>query len=457
MDSAVICGYESWDVVPGLSRTKDFMCKLSTRISSFLTTPAAVLLSGDPGAGKGIILRAFARHLYDQSGGKITLFDVDVTLFDGHPSRWETLRKMAEEMAPAIIWINEIDSMLHATRTQSFSFFKDKLLPDANVKSGVIIMAATNHPEKLENGARSRFTTHTIEQLDGSALRTLLERHGCKITEDQFMEIEPLLSNKSARDIQQIAASALLDSPDDSFTFEQLRKVLDSNECDRGGDTTARIPDVFNDGIISEFNRFYDEHYIDGNDRDETKKPIIKYKELWKDLADNEKYAILNTIFPDFGTLFTPHSDEITWPTPNSNLGIAAVKKTTELLLKSKVPTDLAHVSIQAPTTGRIEKWYNGTKVCGPHIAGIRRRTNEDDESWSYHVIAQEYKNRAKTIEFLQGEQEGAKRRMEEMKAAQNGETSTHKYRKRAIEATKEAGNTSAGDAALNEDLAQID
>lgn len=120
--------------------------------------PKGILLVGPPGTGKTLLARAVAGEagvpFFSISGSEF------VELFVGvGAARVRDLFEQARQMAPAIIFIDELDSLGRARGAYGLGGHDEKeqtlnqLLAELDgfdVKSGVVLLAATNRPEILD-------------------------------------------------------------------------------------------------------------------------------------------------------------------------------------------------------------------------------------------------------------------------------------------------------------------
>ncbi|ARO88403.1 cell division protein FtsH [Nitrosospira lacus] len=120
--------------------------------------PKGILLVGPPGTGKTLLARAVAGEasvpFFSISGSEFVEMFVGVGA-----ARVRDLFEQARQMAPAIIFIDELDSLGRARGAYGLGGHDEKeqtlnqLLAELDgfdVKSGVVLLAATNRPEILD-------------------------------------------------------------------------------------------------------------------------------------------------------------------------------------------------------------------------------------------------------------------------------------------------------------------
>lgn len=121
--------------------------------------PKGVLLSGEPGTGKTLLAKAIA----GEAG--VPFFQVNGSSFEEKfvgvgASRVRKLFNEAKRMAPAIIFIDEIDSVAQARYGSKANYSEQTLnqllseMDGFNTQDNVIVIAATNHIEVLDPAIR---------------------------------------------------------------------------------------------------------------------------------------------------------------------------------------------------------------------------------------------------------------------------------------------------------------
>ncbi|KAL8722772.1 MAG: hypothetical protein Q9225_000783 [Loekoesia sp. 1 TL-2023] len=241
----VVSGDEvHWDDVAGLDVAKKALKEavvypfLRPDLFMGLREPArGMLLFGPPGTGKTMLARAVATE------SRSTFFAISASSLT---SKWlgeseklvRALFSLAKALAPSIIFVDEIDSLLSArggssehesTRRIKTEFLiqwsdlqraaagkqqsdKDKQEGDA---SRVLVLAATNMPWAIDEAARRRFVRRQYIPLPErhvreSQLRTLLSHQKHNLTKDDIQVLVELTDGYSGSDITALAKDAAM-------------------------------------------------------------------------------------------------------------------------------------------------------------------------------------------------------------------------------------------------------
>lgn len=224
-----------WEDVAGLAQAKEALKEaviLPIKFPQLFTgkrTPwRGILLYGPPGTGKSYLAKAVATE------AKSTFFSVSssdlVSKWMGESERLvKQLFQMAREQKPAIIFIDEIDSLTGARgegESEASRRIKTEFLVQmngvGNEETGVLVLGATNIPWQLDPAIKRRFEKRIYIPLpDIQARRRMFEinvgstPHG--LTAADFTHLAEQTEGYSGSDIAVIVRDALM---------QPVRKVL---------------------------------------------------------------------------------------------------------------------------------------------------------------------------------------------------------------------------------------
>lgn len=190
-----------------------------------LRTPAkGLLLFGPPGNGKTLLARAVATEC------SATFFSISAaTLTSKYVGDGEKLVRalfaVAREMQPSIIFIDEVDSLLserssgehEATRRLKTEFLVQfDGLPANSESDKIVVMAATNRPQELDEAALRRFPKRVYVTLPDLStrellLRKLLEKQGSPLSDADMKRLAILTEGYSGSDLTALAKDAALE------------------------------------------------------------------------------------------------------------------------------------------------------------------------------------------------------------------------------------------------------
>ena len=165
--------------------------------------PKGILLVGPPGTGKNLLARAVAGEAH------VPFFSISgsefVEMFVGvGAARVRDLFEQARQMAPAIIFIDELDSLGRARGAGGFGGHDEKeqtlnqLLAELDgfdPSSGIVLLAATNRPEILDAALlrAGRFDRQVlVDRPDKKGREQILAVHIGKIRLDSDVNLEQI-------------------------------------------------------------------------------------------------------------------------------------------------------------------------------------------------------------------------------------------------------------------------
>ncbi|KIJ68861.1 hypothetical protein HYDPIDRAFT_25109 [Hydnomerulius pinastri MD-312] len=224
-----------WDDVAGLEGAKASLKEaviLPIKFPHLFTgkrTPwKGILLYGPPGTGKSYLAKAVATE------AKSTFFSVSssdlVSKWQGDSERLvKNLFEMARENKPAIIFIDEIDS-LAGTRNESDSEGSKRIKTEFLVQmngvghddTGVLVLGATNIPWQLDSAIKRRFEKRIYIPLPGiEARKQMFQIHvgstPCQLEPKDYRALAEQTEGYSGSDISIVVRDALM---------QPVRKVI---------------------------------------------------------------------------------------------------------------------------------------------------------------------------------------------------------------------------------------
>lgn len=203
-----------------------------------LRTPArGLLLFGPPGNGKTLLAKAVATEC------QATFFSISAaSLTSKYVGEGEKMVRalfaMARELQPSIIFIDEVDSLLserstnehEASRRLKTEFLVEfDGLPSNPESDRVLVMAATNRPQELDEAALRRFTKRvyvTLPDLETrmELLKKLLSKQGSQFTNAELKRLATLTEGYSGSDLTALAKDAAL-GPIRELQPEQVKQL----------------------------------------------------------------------------------------------------------------------------------------------------------------------------------------------------------------------------------------
>jgi len=203
-----------------------------------LLSPAkGILLYGPPGTGKTMLAKAIATEC------KSTFFNVSASTLT---SKWmgegekmmRCLFALAAEKAPSVIFMDEIDSVMGArggSEHEASRRLKTEFLVQfdgVNSSSeNILVLAATNRPQDLDEAALRRLTRRIYMPLpDDPAREALIEYRlkdaNSKLSEDEMKELVAHCQGYSCADLQMVIKEAAM-IPVRELPTEELMKIKD--------------------------------------------------------------------------------------------------------------------------------------------------------------------------------------------------------------------------------------
>lgn len=219
-----------WDDIVGQETAKQalqemvILPSLRPELFTGLRSPArGLLLFGPPGNGKTLLARAVATEC------QATFFSISAaSLTSKYVGEGEKLVRalfaVARDLQPSIIFIDEVDSLLsersnsehEASRRLKTEFLVEfDGLPTNPDSDRVIVMAATNRPQELDEAALRRFPKRVYVSLPdketrAQLLKRLLSKQGSMFSDKDLGRLASLTEGYSASDLTALAKDAAL-------------------------------------------------------------------------------------------------------------------------------------------------------------------------------------------------------------------------------------------------------
>ncbi|CAG9829311.1 unnamed protein product [Diabrotica balteata] len=233
-----------WEDIVGQDNAKQalqemvILPSLRPELFTGLRTPArGLLLFGPPGNGKTLLARAVATEC------QATFFSISAASLtskyvgDGE-KMVRALFAIARELQPSIIFIDEVDSLLsersnnehEASRRLKTEFLVEfDGLPSNPESEKVLVMAATNRPQELDEAALRRFPKRVYVSLPNletraKLLKKLLAKQGCTLTQQELKRLATLTEGYSGSDLTALAKDAAL-GPIRELQPEQVKQM----------------------------------------------------------------------------------------------------------------------------------------------------------------------------------------------------------------------------------------
>ncbi|XP_046492285.1 spastin isoform X1 [Neodiprion pinetum] len=235
-----------WEDIAGQETAKQalqemvILPSLRPELFTGLRTPSrGLLLFGPPGNGKTLLARAVATQC------NATFFSISAaSLTSKYVGEGEKLVRalftIARELQPSVIFIDEVDSLLSERRDNEHEAsrrLKTEFLVEfdglpCTPEERVLVMAATNRPQELDEAALRRFTKRVYVTLPDTLtrvllLRRLLSKHSNPLTQQELEHLARLTEGYSGSDLTGLAKDAAL-GPIRELNPEQV-KELDLN------------------------------------------------------------------------------------------------------------------------------------------------------------------------------------------------------------------------------------
>jgi vacuolar protein-sorting-associated protein 4 len=233
-----------WDDIAGLESAKEALkeavilpIKFPHLFSGKRTPWKGILLYGPPGTGKSFLAKAVATE------ANSTFFSISssdlVSKWQGESERLvKQLFEMARKSKPAIIFIDEIDSLCGKRgegENESSRRIKTELLVQmngvGNDQTGVLVLGATNIPWGLDSAIRRRFEKRIYIALPDSNARAKMFQLNIgdtphSLTAQDFRQLGEITQRYSGADISTVTRDALMQPVRKVQTATHFKRVV---------------------------------------------------------------------------------------------------------------------------------------------------------------------------------------------------------------------------------------
>ncbi|CAI9767689.1 unnamed protein product [Fraxinus pennsylvanica] len=224
-----------------------------------------ILLFGPPGTGKTMLAKAIANEA-GASFINVSMSTITSKWFGEDEKNVRALFTLAAKVAPTIIFVDEVDSML-GRRTKAgeheamrkikneFMTHWDGLLTKPGVR--ILVLAATNRPFDLDEAIIRRFERRVMVGLPSAEsremiLRTLLSKE--KIEGLDFKEIATMTEGYTGSDLKNLCVTAAY-RPVRELIQQERQKDMEKKQKDEGGqssqDDTASKEETKEERVIT--------------------------------------------------------------------------------------------------------------------------------------------------------------------------------------------------------------
>lgn len=221
----------TWDDIAGLETVKQSLQEtailplIRPDLFTGLRRPQHILLYGPPGTGKTMLVRA-AAHESGSNLFAVTSSAVTSKFLGEAEKLVRTLFRVARELAPAILFLDEMDALLSTRRGDSteheatrrmkteFMVAMDGIRSHSDETSHVLLIACTNCPWDVDPAVLRRFPRRIYVPLPDSEARRGLIQHLLKktgkhsLTSRQISTLVKRTEGFSGSDISAIASEA---------------------------------------------------------------------------------------------------------------------------------------------------------------------------------------------------------------------------------------------------------
>jgi len=240
------------DAIRELREIKDFLAAPERYAALGARIPRGILLYGPPGCGKTLLGKALASET-NAAFFSVTASDFASSFAGQGATRVRELFAEAKQMAPAILFIDEIDTLgrtrvraLDGSQGQQDEQALNQILTELdgfNASTGVLVIGATNRPDVLDPALLrpGRFDRSVALELpDAKARLAILSLHSADKTVEPGVRLEVVADKAhglTGADLASIMNEAAL------FAVRAGRTAISQSEIDRALELTIQTPE----------------------------------------------------------------------------------------------------------------------------------------------------------------------------------------------------------------------
>ncbi|OMJ89443.1 hypothetical protein SteCoe_8443 [Stentor coeruleus] len=220
----------SWESISGLTQAKDILQEAIIKpllyphiYTGLRSPPKGILLFGPPGTGKTLLAKAVA----SQCGATFLNMSSASLTSKNYGDAEKLVRAMfsvARKNQPSVIFIDEVDSILgsrgesqhEASRRLETEFLVQMDGVGSNSEDRVLLIAATNRPQELDEAVRRRLTKRIYIPLPDPETREILIntllKDGGELSGKDIKNIVKATDGYSGSDLAALCKEAALDS-----------------------------------------------------------------------------------------------------------------------------------------------------------------------------------------------------------------------------------------------------
>jgi SpoVK/Ycf46/Vps4 family AAA+-type ATPase len=219
-----------WTSISGLSTAKEILQEAIIKpilypniYTGLRAPPKGILLFGPPGTGKTLLAKAVASQC-NATFLNVSAATLTSKNFGDSEKLVRAMFAVAQKHQPAVIFMDEVDSMLgargegqhEASRRLETEFLVQMDGVGSNSEDRVLLIAATNRPQELDEAVRRRLTKRIYIPLPDEETRTTLITNALKedssLSSSDLKKIVKATDGYSGSDLAALCKEAAMDS-----------------------------------------------------------------------------------------------------------------------------------------------------------------------------------------------------------------------------------------------------